>query len=392
MKRKKIIIGLFVLMIIGLSTAVYAHLSSKAKAEETRITELDKNNKMIQSYKEKLDSFYSDKEYEQLKDKVVLADAELLHNQLKIMKKEPLSQTSKSELKILVSEGEVTVKMIKLKESLNQLFDVKGVLVKKAPITQLEKQLAELKETKTVFVKEQSQKLEKAKQQQRAVDLATKEVAQLFDGKKVRQDVSRTTYDKARLLINKIKNTEIKTGLLNRINEVNTSLVKKETAERVAIENKEATTALVENEQTVSNQSEGEGSNIKQAPAQSNGSSSSNYTAPAQSNGGSSNNYKAPAQSNGGSSNNYTAPTQSNGSSSNNHKAPSQSNGNNSNKTPSQAKPSENNTSKPSKPSGSNSWTGNQTGSGTITAGGGSGGTGANTWTGGEFNPGDLDW
>lgn len=384
MKRKKIMIGLFVLMIIGLSTAVYTHLSSKAKAEEIRITELDKNNKMIQSYKEMLNSFYSDKAYKQLKDKVVLTDAELLYNQLKIMEKEPLSQTSKSELKRLMSEGEVTVKMIKLKESLNQLFDVKGVLVKKAPITQLEKQLAELKETKTVFVKEQSQKLEKAKQQQRAVDLATKEVAQLFDGKKVRQDVSRTTYDKVKLLISKIKNIEIKTGLLNRIEKVNTSLVKKETAERVAIEHKKATTALVESEQAASNQSEGNGLNINKEPAQSNGGSSNNYKSPTQSNGNSSSNYTAPTQSNGSSSNNYTAPAQSNGGSSNNHKTPSQSNGNNSNKAPSQAKPS--------KPSDGNSWTGNQTGSGTITAGGGSGGTGANTWTGGEFNPGDLDW
>lgn len=384
MKRKKIMIGLFVLMIIGLSTAVYTHLSSKAKAEELRITELDKNNKMIQSYKEMLNSFYSDKAYKQLKDKVVLADAELLYNQLKIMEKEALSQTSKSELKRLMSEGEVTVKMIKLKESLNQLFDVKGVLVKKAPIAQLEKQLAELKETKTAFVKEQSQKLEQAKQQQRAVDVATKEVAQLFDGKKVCQDVSRTTYDKVKLLISNIKNIEIKNGLLNRIEKVNTSLVKKETAERVAIEHKKATTALVENEQAASNQSEGNGLNINKVPAQSNGGSSNNYKSPTQSKGNSSSNYTAPAQSNGSSSNNYTAPAQSNGGSSNNHKAPSQSNGNNSNKAPSQAKPS--------KPSGGNSWTGNQTGSGTITAGGGSGGTGANTWTGGEFNPGDLDW
>ena len=392
MKRKKIMIGLFVLMIIGLSTAVYTHLSSKAKAEEIRITELDKNNKMIQSYKEMLNSFYSDKAYKQLKDKVVLADAELLYNQLKIMEKEALSQTSKSELKRLMSEGEVTVKMIKLKESLNQLFDVKGVLVKKAPIAQLEKQLAELKEAKTAFVKEQSEKLEKAKQQQRAVDVATKEVAQLFDGKKVRQDVSRTTYDKVKLLISKIKNIEIKTSLLDRIEKVNTSLVKKETAERVAIEHKKATTALVESEQAASNQSEGNGLNINKAPAQSNGDSSNNYKAPTQSNGSSLNNYTAPTQSNGSISSNYTAPAQSNGVSSNNHKAPSQSSGNNSNKTPAQAKPSENNASKPS--GSGNTWTGNQTGSGVI-------GRpdlsvddpqGHNTWTGGEFNPGDLDW
>ncbi|WP_207578272.1 toxin Cry1Ac domain D-VI-related protein [Listeria seeligeri] len=308
----------------GISWGIYSYIDNKNQIteQETQVANLEKQ----------VNDLYSDNTKELLKKDIGKENIEKTEKALDEFKGQDLLTPSITEniAQIAIDWGNADY-MYTYKMQVEKLLDPNDVLRADADIKKVEAQREELiKNTKKeTFAKSFDPVVKEATAQQTQIDVATKQVDGLFtsaDKMKVKEDVTRTSYETANKSVGKIKQAKAKEELSTSLNKVNKYLTDEEAKtaaaeEKAAQEAAELASAQEATEESTSSETSGNSNAGSNDSAASNGSNSGQESASGGSSAGSSND----SSSSGSSSNSGKSASKSSGSSGNSGSAKSSS-------------------------------------------------------------------
>lgn len=299
----------------GICWGIYSYIDNKNQLtdQEAQVSKLEKQ----------VNDLYADKTKELLKKDISEKEIETAEKSLDAFKGKTLLTTAITEdiAQITKDWGNADY-MYTYQMQVEKLLDPNGVLRADADIKKVEAQREDLiKNTKKeTFAKSFDPVVKEATAQQTQIDVATKQVDGLFtstDKKKVKEDVTRTTYETANKSVGKIKQAKAKEELSTSLNKVDKYLTDEE-AKTAAAEEKAAQEAAklasaqeATEESTNSSETSGNSNSDSNDSAASNGSNSGQESASGGSSAGSSNG----SSSSGSSSNSGKSASKSSGSS-----------------------------------------------------------------------------
>ncbi|WP_270996084.1 toxin Cry1Ac domain D-VI-related protein [Listeria seeligeri] len=276
----------------GICWGIYSYIDNKNQLtdQEAQVSKLEKQ----------VNDLYADKTKELLKKDISEKEIETAEKSLDAFKGKTLLTTAITEdiAQITKDWGNADY-MYTYQMQVEKLLDPNGVLRADADIKKVEAQREDLiKNTKKeTFAKSFDPVVKEATAQQTQIDVATKQVDGLFtsaDKKKVKEDVTRTSYETANKSVGKIKQAKVKEELSTSLNKVNKYLTDEEAKtaaaeEKAAQEAAELANAQKATEESTSSSETSGNTNSGNEGAASNGSSSGQESASGGSSAGSSN-------------------------------------------------------------------------------------------------------
>lgn len=229
--KKSLILGAIataVLLVGGFGGyKVYANYQEKQRVQQQTET--------IANLRTKVDKLYKDSEKELLAEDITQEQLEsilaALSGEVEKREEKELTSDNAKKLDAVIMDFEYATTMFELQSLVSDLLDENEILKEGADVEGASTLAEELKENKEAFVAERQPNIDEAKAQQEVIESAREKLISFFIGSEnedVKSGVTRTDYNEAKELVERIKQEKTKSGFSNVLMTVDRYLTEQE--------------------------------------------------------------------------------------------------------------------------------------------------------------------
>lgn len=233
MKKKFIAGAMAAVVLVG---GGYGGYTVYANYQEKQ--EVQKQLDAISDLQSKVNNMYIDSEKEFSAEGLTQENIDEVNKELKKLEGKEFTQETAGKLNTVIMDLGYVTSMFELQNLVDNLLDENGVLTEEADIEAASEKAEELQLYKEAFVTEQEADIEEANAQQEVIEVAREKLLSFFTGSEnedVKPDVTRTDYNEAKELVEKIKQVETKADFSNVLITVDTYLTEQEEKAEVRV-------------------------------------------------------------------------------------------------------------------------------------------------------------